>query len=261
MGRIGNCVSTFSIQREVERNANRDSTSGETFWWKIVHEYTASKLTHYKDRWNAISALAMQVEDNTGQKLYHGLWECNLFVEVLWKCFQPGQRINVADLDVPSWSWLSVIAPVRNTQRFNYKSFKKVATVTKPPSVRYAADGHGRLKTLMIQGQLLKISWSTVRNKLGEATYVFRFVDDPDLHEPSKCDWYPDVVPDADWDLSIITMVLAKGGGYEAYGLVVKPNDGISWTRVGMWQIFSYQDNGLDAVLNSLGKKKSITIV
>jgi hypothetical protein len=203
----------------------------------------------------------MHAENYTRERLYNGLWECNLFEEVLWKCSQPGQRIDPADLDVPSWSWLSVDAPVHNKQRFDYeRAFKQVATVTKPLSARYAADGLGRSKSLIIQGQLLKISWSTSCNQFGKTAYIFCFIDSPNLPWRSKCDWYPDVVPDEDWDLSVITMVLTKSGGCEAYGLVVKPNDvsGISWARVGVWQIFGYGDGGMDAVW---GKKKTITVV
>jgi hypothetical protein len=238
--------------RETINKTNCGFTLGESFWWDIVHEYSTSKLTYPRDKWNAISALAMRAEDATKQVLYHGLWECNFFEESLWKCDQPGQRIDPADLDVPTWSWLSVDAPVHNKQRFNYDiSFNKVATVTKPPLTRYSADGLGRLKTLIIQGRLLSISWSTFRNKYRQMGYSFRFTDPPILHK-SKCDWR----------LFAIPMVVDKKGGFEAYGLVVRPNDAsnISWARVGFWKIFGHEADEAN-ILGSAGNDENITLV
>ncbi|KAH7085209.1 heterokaryon incompatibility protein-domain-containing protein [Paraphoma chrysanthemicola] len=235
----------------------------ESFWWNIVHEYSISKLTHPSDKWNAFSALAMRAEVATEQTLYHGLWERNFFEESLWKCDQPGRRINPTDLDVPTWTWLSVDAPVNNNQRFNYeRDFDKVATVTDPPLTRFAADGLGRSTTLIIQGHLMNFSWSSFRTQNGESKYNFRFTDHPELHNRSKCDWFPDVVPQGDWKLSAIPMVVNKKGGIEAYGLVVKPNDesNISWARVGLWQIFGHEVDEAD-ILGSADKDETITLV
>jgi hypothetical protein len=248
---------------EIINKTNCDFALGESFWWDIVHEYSTSKLTKPCDKWNAISALARRAEEATTQLLYYGLWECNIFEESLWKCDQPGQRTDPTDLDVPTWSWLSVDAPVNNKQRFNYeRDFDRVAAVAIPPLSRISADGLGRLKTLIIRGPLLSISWSTSRDKDKQTEYSFQFTDHPILNHQSKCDWFPDVVPEADWRLSAISMVVNKKGGTEACGLVVKPNDAsdISWTRVGMWKIYSHENDEAD-ILGTAGYGKTLTLV
>jgi hypothetical protein len=229
----------------------------------MVYEYSTSELTEPRDKWDAISALAMKAEDATEQVLYHGLWVRNFLEESLWKCEQPGQRMDPTNLDVPTWSWLSVNAPVNNKQRFNYeRDFDKVATVTGPPRARYSADGLGRSKTLIIKGHLLSISWSTFRNQYGRKEYGFRFTDHSSLHHRSICYWFPDVAPEADWKLSAIPMVVNKRGAIEAYGLVVKPNDAsnIEWARVGLWKIFGHEIDEED-ILGSLDNLETITVV
>lgn len=106
-----------------------DWADWECFWWKMVKEYTASKLTFDSDKWTAFSGLAKAVEQHTRTRLYHGLWESNIFDELLWKVLEPGRRV---DYDAPSWSWLSVDAGVHG-QRYNYKmDFRQAATVSIP---------------------------------------------------------------------------------------------------------------------------------
>lgn len=219
----------------------------ETFWWKLVKEYTASKLTENSDKWFAISALAMQVEKDTQSTLYHGLWECNLFEEVLWKCPQPGQRIDVAQLDAPSWSWLSVDGAVHE-QRFNYNNaFDQVATVTKPLGARAAADGLGRSNQLLVRGYLHRVSWSEVRDRGGLPRFFLRLQDGHDRvfrTEKSTCQWNPDAAVDESWELSILPLVLSNCGDLEGYGLVVRPSDAtnVSWVRVGVFRLDSIRE-------------------
>lgn len=78
-------------------------------WWNIVRIYTACQLTFDRDKWNAISGLATQVESTTGETLVHGLWSTHLVQELLWHTFTIGRKVEI---DVPSWSWLSVSAEV-----------------------------------------------------------------------------------------------------------------------------------------------------
>lgn len=261
---VGLKTALYIIRRKAARGGKWEDW--QTFWWKLVKEYTASKLSYNRDKWAAISALAMQAEKDTGSRLYHGLWECNIFDEILWKCLQPGQRIDPADLDAPSWSWLSVVGAVHE-QRFNYSnSFKKEATVEKPVSARTSADGLGRSDKLLVRGCLRRISWSAPYNSIAGGCYSFRFRDDHDGvfgAGKSLCIWYPDTTLDKIWDLSILPLVTSKSGNLESSGLVVRPSDAskMSWLRVGFYRLDYIKETKEDTWSDFIRERETITLV
>jgi hypothetical protein len=261
---VGLKTALHIIRHKAARGGGWEDWQG--FWWKLVREYTASKLSFNRDKWAAISALAMQVEKDTGSRLYHGLWECNIFDEILWKCLQPGQRIDPADLDAPSWSWLSVVGAVHE-QRFNYShDFKKEAMVEKPVSARTSADGLGRSDKLLVRGCLRRMSWSAAYDSRGRDCYSFRFRDNHDGvfgAGKSNCKWYPDITLDKIWDLSILPLVTSKSGNLESYGLVVRPSDAskMSWLRVGFYRLDYIKKTKEDTWSDFIREKETITLV
>ena len=214
-------------------------------WWMMVQAYTACKLTFDKDKWAAFAGLAGEVERHTRTRLHHGLWESNLFDEVLWKAKRPGRKV---DYDAPSWSWLSVDAGV-SAQRYNFDlDFRRVATVSIPSLENMSTEVSHRSRQLSVRGRLLGLTSRIVHLGSGEKRYRFRLQDGRDMHElDSDGLWSPDVPPDTRWELSILQFVTTTYK--ESFGLVVRPADASRkvWLRVGFYGFRWYDErNGFE---------------
>ena len=233
----------------------------ECFWWKMVREYTASKLTFDSDKWTAFSGLATTVEQIAGTRLYHGLWESNLFDELLWKVLKPGRRV---DFGAPSWSWLSVDTGVYE-QRYNYNmDFRQAATVSIRRSHEASTKSLYQSKRLSVRGRRLRLTSRVAHFGNGKKEYKFRLQDGRQMHErDTHGRWNPDVVPDEHWELSILQFVTTKHS--ESYGLVIRPVDAskTSWQRVGFYGMcWAYEDHGGNfATPRFFGELETITLV
>ncbi|MCJ1322547.1 hypothetical protein MMC15_007896 [Xylographa vitiligo] len=238
-----------------------DWADWECFWWKMVKEYTASKLTFDSDKWTAFSGLATAVERHTRTRLYHGLWESNLFEELLWKVLKPGRRV---DFNAPSWSWLSVDAAVSD-QRYNYNSdFRQAATVSIPPSSATSINNSHQSKGLTVQGRLLRLTSRVGHLGSGKKDYKFKLHDGRKLHERhTDGRWNPDITPDEKWELSILQFVTTAYR--ESYGLVIRPVDAAktSWQRVGFYGMcWAHEDHdGPTAAPQYFGEMETVTLV
>ena len=224
------------------------------FWWKMVQEYTTNKLTFDKDKWAAFSGLAKEVEQNTKTRLHYGLWESNLFDELLWKVLKPGRRV---EYDAPSWSWLSVDAGV-GLQLYNYDmDFQRVASVSIPAVGEISTHQIHGTKTLCVRGRLLRFTWSVAYHGSGRKDYNFRLQDGRKMHERYfDGRWSPDTLPDESWELSILQFVTTKLK--QSYGLVVRPIDSskLSWRRVGYYGMTWHDER----IGDELGNLKTIMI-
>ena len=254
-----NLKTALHTLRELCRSG--DWADWECFWWKMVKEYTANKLTFDSDKWVAFSGLAKAVEQHARTRLYHGLWESNIFDELLWKVVKPGRRV---DYDAPSWSWLAVDVGVHE-QRYNYNSdFRRAATVYIPQSNETSTNRLYQSKKLSVRGRLLRLTWSVVHFGNGKKQYKYRLQDGRKMHERySDGRWNPDTVPDKSWELSILQFVTTKYN--ERYGLVVRPVDAskTSWRRVGFYGMFWRDDSHGDqnAAPRYFGEVETITLV
>ncbi|MCJ1379930.1 hypothetical protein MMC17_003033 [Xylographa soralifera] len=235
-----------------------DWADWECFWWKMVKEYTASKLTFDSDKWAAFSGLATVVEQHTRTQLYHGLWKSNLSDELLWKVLKPGRRV---DFDAPSWSWLSVDASVYD-QRYNYNTdFRQAATVFIPPSTERSINNIHQSKKLSVRGRLLRLTSWVAHMGSGKKEYKFKLQDSCIMHERyTDSRWNPDITPDDKWELSILQFVTTKYK--ESYGLVVRPVDAskTSWQRVGYYGM-CWDHEANTALPRYFGEMETITLV
>jgi hypothetical protein len=205
-------------------------------WWQLVTEYTACELTNLADKWPAISAMAVELEFQTKQALYHGLWSNNLAEESLWSTDRvgSGRRENI-----PSWSWLSLDTVVHE-HRYSTKEFENIATVVVPPGTRLAEDGLGSSREVMVYGSPIKVSWN-IKTVNGKACYGFSFPSEHPflIREHDYCRWKPDVLPKDEWELSILPFVMNKelSHVFESAGLMVRRSNGRNWVRVGFYEM------------------------
>lgn len=87
-------------------------------WEKVVEEITSRDITYWTDRLPALSGLAAQRQQATGDKYLAGLWKRNLKIELLWRVEDQENPIRLPKPDnVPTWSWSTVSGAVRFPRR------------------------------------------------------------------------------------------------------------------------------------------------
>ncbi|KAF4630083.1 hypothetical protein G7Y89_g8055 [Cudoniella acicularis] len=74
------------------------------FWRRIMELYMQLSITKQSDRLPAASGLAKQFQ---GGRYLAGLWEENLFADLLWTVYPDGTRAS--KWQAPSWSWAGVV--------------------------------------------------------------------------------------------------------------------------------------------------------
>lgn len=97
--------------RLLDYKPNQQGDRSQDLWKrKILGDYTAAQLSVKSNRLMAIAGIIDSIEQRTGQKNIHGLWEADLLEELLWKSWGiPESRLSE---DIPTWSWGSVSTPV-----------------------------------------------------------------------------------------------------------------------------------------------------
>ncbi|KAI0144619.1 heterokaryon incompatibility protein-domain-containing protein [Xylariaceae sp. FL1272] len=240
-------LSTWSQTSDIKRdfyelldkakNGDYDSWFGK--WWKIISTYTNCNLTFDSDRWPAIMGLATAVEHQSGHRLINGLWESNLASELTWRASSPSKAKRLSD-GFPSWSWLSLTAPV---SKMGY-NLKKHFAISAAVSLQTHPPNNNRL---FIRARMAKIKWAVKYYGDGHFEYCYRFLAPTrDVNGNWDGRWDPDTSPNEAWDiwcLEFITDAKLK----EAAGLVVKrekKDTGDVWTRVGAYALQPYASYG-----------------
>jgi len=139
-------------------------------WWRIVEEYSGLELSQEKDKLPALSGLAKQVQAVLTGRYLAGLWESNLFLDLLWNT--PEISVNAWDPDhsgrclpwrAPTWSWASVRGKVQWSYNYTLYSLfypasrvKLLAGLVEASCVPAGADVTGQLSSgyLVLFGQM-----------------------------------------------------------------------------------------------------------
>lgn len=122
----------------LDRRKNPSYRAWNKFWRKLVRGYTACQMSVDNNKWPAIAGLATEVERQSGEKLFHGLWEDHLVDELLWCAVEPGKRLKEQKPQEPSWSWLSLHATIDlyeedSDPKSNVKWTADVSLLATPP--------------------------------------------------------------------------------------------------------------------------------
>lgn len=79
------------------------------FWARrIVTEYASLKISFEVDRLSALSAVASEIQQRTGDKYLAGLWAGDLLRGLTWYCGFPNEGWLPTEYRAPSWSWASI---------------------------------------------------------------------------------------------------------------------------------------------------------
>ena len=86
-----------------------------TDWSEIVSLYSAKQLSYPKDKLIALQGIANSLQKKSKDSYFSGLWASGLPSNLLWSVkaqeFRDAKRLPET-LNLPSWSWVSVQAPI-----------------------------------------------------------------------------------------------------------------------------------------------------
>ena len=77
-------------------------------WSHIVEEYSKKKFTYDTDKIAAISGIASEIQDFTGDEFLAGLWKVDLLDQLLWAVCDPENSTRIQPYAAPTWSWASI---------------------------------------------------------------------------------------------------------------------------------------------------------
>ena len=82
-------------------------------WYLMVEFYTVRKLSRTSDKLPALSGLASQTQQHTGDQYLAGLWSSCLHYGLAWRVNTHSLSSRPKSYRAPSWSWASIDGPVR----------------------------------------------------------------------------------------------------------------------------------------------------
>ncbi|WDK22550.1 heterokaryon incompatibility protein [Colletotrichum graminicola] len=89
------------------------------FWESAVSAYTNCKLTHHRDKGDAMWGIAKLVRDMEGEEYAHGLWSTCLEEQLAWHVVgRPAAEYPKMDWpSFPAWSWTCLDVPIQIAPR------------------------------------------------------------------------------------------------------------------------------------------------
>ncbi|KAK3389774.1 heterokaryon incompatibility protein-domain-containing protein [Podospora didyma] len=92
-------------------------------WHKTVSLYAKLRISFPSDRLPAISGLAKKLQSRGAGRYVAGIWEENVFADLLWTMVLPGTRAR--QWQAPSWSWACFEGPITLSTAVSYGSTKE----------------------------------------------------------------------------------------------------------------------------------------
>jgi Heterokaryon incompatibility protein (HET) len=148
-------------------------------WCYMLFAYTQARMTFASDKWIALAGVANKIAGRCNSRLIAGMWEADLISELLWKTQQPGHRLENGS---PSWSWISLDAPVSIATPDARKNATVIAQITSiPPNcdkeIQWNSE-KGEKYCLSVCAPLTKLRWEDDSAEPEESTYVLVSAND-----------------------------------------------------------------------------------
>lgn len=107
------CLESFGISLRMT-GKQKDTFQGLFFraWADLIQEYSALQLTCESDRLPALAGIADIASRIVPGQYLSGIWEANLSAGLLWHPAKYPAKLS-GNASVPSWSWASVIGPIK----------------------------------------------------------------------------------------------------------------------------------------------------
>ena len=219
-------------------------------WRTMVEEYSTCQLSNDDDKWSAFKGLAMEVERNCGERLLGGLWQNHLPGDLLWVASPgPGKALETQELEVPSWSWLSINGRViwPNPPLANNSNIEWTAAMSLPassvPSVSPTTN------SLIMEAPLVNLAEIFPNDSETGSPGLNPKSEHPNV---SSISWFPDTAESIDisskWALQV-SRVTGNLPCTRYYGLVVTEveDSPSTWERLGYYQITCFHRDFKDS--------------
>jgi hypothetical protein len=76
------------------------------FWAELIHTYSETEFTYWRDRHYAFFGLAQVLENSSSQALTVGLWRSDMLQELTWRSHLPVPAGLMGIRWLPTWSWM-----------------------------------------------------------------------------------------------------------------------------------------------------------
>jgi hypothetical protein len=166
------------IQAEQDpRNFRRENQFSETqillrSWYTIVDQYRNRRLTFEKDKFPALSGLAMEMAERIKYTYVAGLWLEDIHDGLLWSTI--GTYCRSPDYVAPSWSW-ACLTQLSTPHMYEYRRFRsrdtgyntmKSAKILRVDISTVGGDPYGQVTsaTLRIRGPSKNITYCNAKN-------------------------------------------------------------------------------------------------
>lgn len=132
----------------------------QSFWFQLVMEFTARKLTFETDKLPALAGLANQIRRQTGGEQYFaGLWRSCFHRQLLW--FVANDDVDRPDAyRSPSWSWAAVDGRIRYPNMLVLNNWQRDESAIEIVATHLVAAGEDS------SGALLEGSWVRLAGKV-----------------------------------------------------------------------------------------------
>jgi hypothetical protein len=231
-------------------DGDTDKDTAVAAWNSIVEEYSACKLTFWKDRWPAFQGLTAEVEKAQGWTIVRGLRSHLFCQDLLWVADRIEEdAINSGE---PSWSWLNIKSRVfwYRQQTRMHSDARIVSAPIKPLTMAQ------NLSESALQIEACLIEFKADPQKKGFACSGRLTVKNPNYGQPAQrpaqsipASWSPDTVKSPFSNTFALQICSEWEGSNMSWyssmrGLIVSAVPGRPgyWRRVGLYHADACHD-------------------
>lgn len=245
-------------------------------WDEIVELYMDTNLTRPEDKLVAISGLAREVQKETKDVYYAGLWRREFERTLLWYLHVP-QRMKIGNYRAPSWSWASVDGKVGFLANKPGRTGDETSSVATIHTIRTAVKDGQQSSTGQLKDGFCRIS-GTLRKVLRyerQAT-THRLVLSEELSDPHcYVEFYPDTMTrKEDFPADVECLLILhyrnrtsedenpnKENGTFLAGLVIQPTGEFTdeYQRIGVFRIA--EESGKYWFQGAGSEEREVTII
>jgi hypothetical protein len=132
-------------------------------WQQIVESYTRRTLTNESDKLMAIMGIAKFAGDIMNDQFLAGLWDGELWRDLLWSSDVSINKLpprRLKSIQLPSWSWASVICPVSYKWPASSSSVYATGTLKVLAVDVDSVISNGNIRgSLIVEGKMRKLFW------------------------------------------------------------------------------------------------------
>lgn len=153
---------------------SRSITAIYKCWYYIARQYSHRRLSHASDKLPALSGLAAEFHNHTGDSYLAGLWKGDLAGGLLWAASTMEKLQKTTEYRAPSWSWASVEGEIYYEGILAWDSrdsgvpekfeLEVLDAQTKPTGLNHLGAVHGGY--IKVRGLLKATPFSRVANGL-----------------------------------------------------------------------------------------------